>query len=190
MANTILVQKLQSVLTAIQSDTPITFYINEVATSLSSINFSRDWDGSGKLSDHQLAIKIGVDDAVFEFVNMTQLLEILLEYAKVNDIPDLSNILNDIETLQFDLNSAKSNFLLKEEVANKSNEISDSSQLYPSNKSVYDSLKILDTAIQNVAKDIPYIQQGQGDSTKDVISQAGFTSEINRKRQCRWGVTN
>jgi len=91
----------------------------------------------------------------------------------------ITGVTNDIAILENTLS-------LKEKVANKSNEIDDSTQLYPSNKAVQTELKVRDaniqqlaTNLQNTADLIPYITQSKGNSTEDVMSQDAVTKGFN-----------
>jgi hypothetical protein len=75
-------------------------------------------------------------------------------------------------------NSLSSSITLKEDVGNKSNELNDSTSLYPSNKAVHTELSLIKNNLQTISDTIPYVKQGLGTSTKDVISQKGITDII------------
>jgi len=135
-------------------------------------------------------------------------LQILLLYVKLSDLPELAEILTEQEVRDIidgygfkssinglqsqitgvtnDIAILENTLSLKEKVANKSNEIDDSTQLYPSNKAVQTELKVRDANIQqlainlqNTADLIPYITQSKGNSTEDVMSQDAVTKGFN-----------
>ena len=84
----------------------------------------------------------------------------------------------DFEVLDSKIANFNNSLALKEDVANKSNEINDSTVLYPNNNAVNQLANIWDKALKDVQKLVPYVLQGLGDSEKDTISQATLTKKF------------
>ena len=95
---------------------------------------------------------------------------------------DIVQLQTDIQALEDTISNLVSaiddKLELKEDVANKTNEITNSTQLYPNVNAVLQIYNELKAAIQEVADDIPYIVQGVGQSTSDVMSQKAVTDKF------------
>ena len=167
----VLLQNLKSVLQQVSDTTDVMFSVDGVLTQFKDITFKRVWEDLPKTKEQTLVIQLG-NGSPIEFVSTLELADILLSYMKTADLPDYTTAISDLEL------SLLSAIGQKENTANKSNEIDDSTTLYPNNKAVNTQLKILKSAVQEVHDNVPYILQGTGTSEDDVMSQKAVTDAL------------
>ena len=96
-----------------------------------------------------------------------------------NNLITIWNKLKSVYTaVSNDISGVETSLALKENVGNKSNELTSSLSQYPTSNAVNSAVEQIQVNLQNLADLIPYIKQTTGISTDDVMSQKAVTDAI------------
>ena len=184
-------KQLQNALQSAHSEAALTFFVEGTPMTFREMTLQRLWESDLTEDNNEIKLAIHLGEGTpLEYITKMDLTTLLLAYLKTADLPDFANDINELENAlllqiateksewESAVSSLQSNLTLKENVANKSNEIDNSTTLYPNNNAVKTELEILRDAVQEVADKQPYILQGKGDSTEDVMSQKAVTDAL------------
>ena len=127
-------------------------------------------------------LRAAIEDEMYARENAVSNLQTQINNEKNVRITADSNLQTAIENEAIERENAVSNLQnnlnLKENIANKSNEIDDSVVLYPTNNAVNSAISQINNNLQNLSDLIPYITQSKGQSTTDIMSQKAVSEAL------------